>query len=359
MRARLPLGLLAALLISACGATDEARDAGTHPADQVAGTEEPSDGDAPARGDGSQEPAAGPPPAPGPAPSYEILAAEPAAAVKRAAADLAQALTTYGPDDTPASIVARATDDPELAAQLRAVVGPLVHAGAWSRGEVVYPQLGGLEEDASAVITVVRQRMGNPDGSTTEHTRVLDVRADRGDDGRWRISELASTGGEPVPRPDDLSEAAAAVLDDERIELPDTVRWDVHRGAVDESLLALMARMADRAPYGVVVIRTGHSAEVFGTDPPRPSRHSEGRAVDIYRVGDRHVVEDRERGSGTHDLVRWLYDQPELAGVGSPWALDGFGGRSFSDQLHQDHLHVAVLRPGEDPVPRDLDEQPG
>ncbi|WP_052668152.1 hypothetical protein [Nitriliruptor alkaliphilus] len=348
MRVRTSAALLAAALaVAACGSPEGAGDT-----PQVAPTTAAPDGYDVAPGpepepepEPDAEPPVSPPPAPEPAAAYELADGETGPAAKRAAADLAQGLTTYEPDESFGEVVARVTDDPELARRLEAAGRDLHHEGAWSRGEIVYPQLGGLEDDASAVITVVRQQVGHPDGSTTDHTRTLDIRVDLTADGQWRVSELASAGGHPVPRPDDLSAEAAAVLDDDRIELPDTARWDIHRGAVDDTLLALMARIAERTPYGVVVLETGHSREVFGTD--RTSRHAEGRAVDIHRLGDSLVIDDRARGSATHELVEWLYEQPELSEVGSPWALDGFGGRSFTDELHQDHLHVGVLRPGE------------
>jgi hypothetical protein len=289
------------------------------------------------------EPETQPPPLPA---GYELVAGETGAAAKRAAVDLVEALTTYDPADDLDAITERAAaGDPELADHLREAAAPLHHEDAWSRGTIVYPQLGGLEIDAAAVITVVRQELRDADGSDRTETRVLDVRVDRDAGDTWGVVELASAGGDPVDRPDDLSPEAEAVLDDDRIELPHSAVWDIHAGVVDDRLLDLMARMADRTPYGVVVLKTGHSREVFGTD--RTSRHHEGRAVDLYRLDGPLVIEDREDGSATHELVRWLYDQPELSEVGSPWALDGFGGRSFSDELHQDHVHVGVLRPGE------------
>jgi hypothetical protein len=289
------------------------------------------------------EPETQPPPLPA---GYELVAGETGAAAKRAAIDLVEALTTYDPGDDLAEITERAgAGDPELTDHLLEAATPLHHADTWSRGTIVYPQLGGLEIDAAAVITVVRQELREADGSDRTETRVLDVRVDRATGDTWRVVELASAGGEPIDRPDDLSPEAEAVLDDDRIELPDSAVWDIHAGVVDDRLLDLMARVADRTPYGVVVLKTGHSREVFGTD--RTSRHHEGRAVDLYRLDGPLVIEDREVGSATHELVRWLYDQPELSEVGSPWALDGFGGRSFTDELHQDHVHVGVLRPGE------------
>jgi NAD(P)H-flavin reductase len=81
---------------------------------------------------------------------------------------------------------------------------------------------------------------------------------------------------------------------------------------------------------------------VFGTD--RQSDHTRGRAVDIYRLDQTLVIDDRAEGSFTHQIVKWLYDQPEIRQIGSPWRLEGPRGRSFTDRLHQDHLHVAVAR---------------
>ncbi|HZW45071.1 MAG TPA: hypothetical protein VFF32_11890 [Dermatophilaceae bacterium] len=43
-------------------------------------------------------------------------------------------------------------------------------------------------------------------------------------------------------------------------------------------------------------------------------------------------------------LSRWLFDHglPEL---GSPWAFDGYGGRSFTNVVHTDHLHLGFELP--------------
>ncbi len=72
-----------------------------------------------------------------------------------------------------------------------------------------------------------------------------------------------------------------------------------------------MARMAEETPFGVATLATGHAWEIFGT--PRQSDHSRGLAVDLYRIGDTQVINDRAPASATHDLVVWLYDQPEVA----------------------------------------------
>lgn len=255
---------------------------------------------------------------------------------KRLASDVVQTLMTYEPDDAAADVVARVAGD-DGAPSLLVTAAPILHADAWSRGQIVYPQLGGFTDTTVSVMVVARQTVGFASGEIREETRTLDVRL-LIEGGAWVFDELASAGGRALERPADLSEAAAAVVDDDRIELPDSARWDIYRGAIEEPLLALMAIMAERTEYGVIVLDTGHPWEVFGTD--RQSRHSLGRAVDLYRVGEAWVIDDREDDSETHRFVRWLYDQPEMTNMGAPWSLDDFGGRSFTDDLHQDHLHV-------------------
>jgi hypothetical protein len=285
-------------------------------------------------------------PAPGPGEPFELSPDEMLPNAKQLAADVVQTLLTYEPDDTAAAIAERVAGE-DRAPELVVSAARLLHEGAWSRGEIVYPQLGGFTDTSASVMVVARQTVGSADGEVRDETRTLDVRLVIEDD-EWVFDDLASAGGRPVERPSDLSDEAAAVVDDDRIELPDTARWDIYRGVIGHDLLALMALMAERSEYGVIVLDTGHPWEVFGTD--RQSRHSLGRAVDLYRVGDANVIDDREEGSETHDFMEWLYEQSEMTNMGGPWALDDFGGRSFTDDLHQDHLHIEANRRSQPPA---------
>lgn len=340
------------LVLGACGADGESPSAGAGqgrqtpptsstapPADDQGGDADPDDGtDVDEGGEAEPTPDHADPVAV--AEPYEPLPDEVRPDAKRLAARVVESLTTYEVDESPEDIVARLAEG-ELAGDLLRDAEPLLHDDAWSRGEVVYPQLGGMLDDATSVMVAVEQTVGLADGTVLEQTRTLDVRLTLRGSG-WALDGLASAGGRPVERPDDLPAVAITVLEDERIELPDSAVWDIHRGAVDEELLALMARMADRAPYGVLVLDTGHPWEVFGTD--RQSKHTAGQAVDVHRLGPDGplVIEDRTRDSTARGLVEWLYEQPELSEVGSPWSLDGYGGRSFTDLLHQDHIHIGV-----------------
>lgn len=285
--------------------------------------------------------------APEPAEAFELSPHEMLPNAKQLAVDVVQTLSTYEPEDTAADIAERVAGE-DRAQELVVSAARLLHEGAWSRGEIVYPQLGGFTATSASVMVVARQTVGFADGEVRDETLTLDVRLVI-EDGEWVFDDLASAGGRPIERPADLSDEATAVVDDDRIELPDTARWDIYRGVIGHDLLELMALMAERTEYGVIVLDTGHPWEVFGTD--RQSRHSLGRAVDVYRVGETHVIDDREDGSDTYEFMEWLYEQSEMTNMGGPWALDDFGGRSFTDDLHQDHLHIEANRRSQAPPP--------
>ena len=97
------------------------------------------------------------PPAPGA--RYLVPEGEVEREAKQLATDIAYALTTYEESDDPtarfSSIAGAAGVD------LLAEAGvPLTHRGRWSRGQVVYPQLGGLTNERVSVMVVTRQTVG-------------------------------------------------------------------------------------------------------------------------------------------------------------------------------------------------------
>lgn len=254
---------------------------------------------------------------------------------KRLASQIALALTTYADGETEADIAGRLG----FAGQHAVELAPLLYVpGTWSEGRIIYPQLGGLTDTRISVMVVTEQLVGTDTGLQA-FVRTLDIRLVMSN-GIWRFDRLASTGVTPVMPPTMLSAEALAVVNDPRIEMPDSARWDIFSGQISDKLLRLMARLADITPYGVVTLSEGHPYEVFGTD--RQSDHTRGRAVDIYRIGENLVIDEQAQGTATYEVVRWLYDQPELSQVGSPWDIDGSDRRSFTDRVHLDHLHVAV-----------------
>jgi hypothetical protein len=278
--------------------------------------------------------------APGHEARYVVPAGEVEPEAKQLAADIAYALTTYEESDDPtarfSSIAGAAGVD------LLAEAGePLTHPGRWSRGLVVYPQLGGLTNERVSVMVVTRQTVGLGSEAEFSVVRTLDIRLVRGDAG-WEFDALASAGG-AFDSIEDLA-LAGAVAANPRIEMPDSARLDILGGEISPVLLELMSDLADITPYGITVMATGHPYHVFETG--RVSHHTLGRAIDINRVGERHVIDDRGADSATRALVQWLWEQSEVIQVGAPWDVDG-SGRSFANTVHQDHIHVAVIGPND------------
>jgi len=255
------------------------------------------------------------------------------------AARAAEALTNYPAGWSPASarqLLPGAKIEP-------AVLEALVDPNTRSTGRVVYPQLVGAGGDGAAVTVLFEQTLRRSSGEEESQRRVMDVRL-RHDEGVWWLEAIPSVGEFPptlAAALPPLSAAALAVLEHPRIHLPHTARDDIERGRVEEELIGLMLRIAERHEIHILTLSGGRPGLVFGTD--RPSQHSVGRAVDIYAVDGDPVILQRETGTPAYRLVTWLFElgTPE---VGSPWALDGFGGRSFTDVVHQDHIHVGVGR---------------
>lgn len=278
---------------------------------------------------------------------------------KRLAGRFAQSLATYDVGTGPRRVVREAVRKRARAggfdvAAVSRTARPLIIEGASSTADVVYAQLGGLapqyDPRTACVMVVLRQRLQTDDG-TSEVVRCLDVRLANAAN-EWKLSSLEDAGGDPVERPRDLPEIATRVLDDGRVDLPDSARWDIHSGIVDERLLRAMAAVAEDFSYSVTTLKTGHPVNVFGTD--LRSGHTDGRGCDVWAVDGEPVFSHRPEivGGGrsertpsfrfTRRLLKAL-DVPEL---GSPWDLDGppVVGElrpSFTDPVHDDHVHIA------------------
>ena len=284
--------------------------------------------------------------------AFEPIDGETYPKAKRLASRFVEAITTYEPGTKPKQVLRRASAQADplfVLDKALKTAGPLFLPGARSRGEIVYPQLGGLTfgsgPDRACVMVVVRQHLLDDNGDERTVTRTLDVRLINHDD-EWRLEDLADAGPEPVDRPvDELTEPARKVLRDTRIELPDTARWDILSGDIDDRLLTTMLDMAAVAPYSVAVLKTGHPKNVFGTD--LVSGHTLGRGVDVWRVAGQPVVlQQPSEQSEAHAFTSTLLEDLKVPELGSPWDLDGppEPGKtrpSFTDAVHADHIHVA------------------
>lgn len=275
------------------------------------------------------------------APRYLVPPGESEPDAKQLAADIAYDLTTY---DEFADVMVRFEDLTAVSGvdALYEAAAPLTHEGQWSRGEVIYPQLGGLTDEKASVMVVTRQTVGTGPDSDYTVVRTIDIRLVRGATG-WEFDELASAGG--VFDSIETLRLAHAVADDPRIDLPDSARIDIRAGEISPVLLQFMTDLADQTPYAATVLMTGHPYHVFETD--RVSHHTTGRAIDIYRIDGLNVIDDRDEGSATRELVEWILSDSNVHQVGSPWDLDGPDDpRSFRDVVHDDHIHVAVVEEG-------------
>lgn len=287
----------------------------------------------------STAPATTAPEPPPPGPGYELSPREEQYGPKDLAAGIARTLTTYEAGVDYRTVAGSVTRGPAVEG-LAEVAAPLAFPDHWSRGRVIYPQMGGLRNGRASVMVVTEQTIGT--GAEAERTivRTLDIRLIE-EEGRWVFDRLDSPGGEARDRPQVLAPIAEQVADDPRIGLSDSAYWDIYAGDTSDALLQVMSDLSEQTPYGAVVLSSGHPFHVFETD--RQSHHTTGMAIDIYRFGDEAVIDGRHPDSQTRRWVEWLLDHPQVRQVGSPWDLDGgSSSRSFSDEVHQDHVHVAV-----------------
>lgn len=291
------------------------------------------------------------PPAPGrstadpadqsPAPALLLSPVEVEPDAKALGAAVVHQLTNYQADVSFQDLAAGLVSDRLEQAALLLAASPVLHSDSASQGVVEYAQLGGLTISQVSIMVLVRQQIQEATGPERVETRTVDVRLKRSaPDSPWEFERLASAGGEPVPRPENLSPAAVAVLDDPRITIADSARWDIYSGHTQDSMLTLMSSMAEVSPYAAVVLHTGHPINVFQTN--RLSNHSVGRAIDIYRVGDQNVIDGRDQGSAVWNFALALTQRADIVEFGTPWPLDDTPW-TFTNLVHQDHLHVAAF----------------
>ena len=319
MIARLAAVLGAAIFLAACAS-----------ADSTASPSASSSSDAPTSTSSTV------PEVPAP-PRYRPLPGEPVPELKSLAADVLQAIGTY-PVGGGTAAAARQRLDGRGDPSLSEAVLPLLDPSAASSVEIVYPQLGGLTATDASVMIVYRHRLVTM-SDEQELTRTADIRLNLRPEG-WIVSSIDSLGGGPPTAPITLSPAAEAVLADDAIDLPDTARWDIDAGRVDERILRLLTELAAEHSIGVTVFSTGHPRNVFGTE--HLSNHTGGRGVDVWSVDGEPVIAQRNPTGPLQALVQQLVDEKLITELGSPWDLDGAGtGASFTNTVHQDHLHLA------------------
>ena len=256
--------------------------------------------------------------------------------LKGVAVATVQALMTYDAHTSSTDAARRRLVAAAAAPQIADRAGAVLIEGAQSAADVVYPQLGGLTSDRASVMLVIRQRLLRGQDLQT-FVRTVDVRLVRRD-GQWAVEDIASFGGDAPTSPAELSAMARQVLAHPAIDLPDSARWDISSGRVSDAVLSLLVDLAETHKLGVTVFASGHPHEVFGTN--RVSNHTRGAAVDLWLV-DTPIVTQGGPSGPLPALVRELLKRG-VTELGSPVDVDGPAGGSFTDTVHQDHLHLAI-----------------
>ncbi len=128
-----------------------------------------------------------------------------------------------------------------------------------------------------------------------------------------------------------------AVLENPSINLTSMAQQDLASGMIDPRILDVVEFAAQEHTISISVFSTGHP---FGPTldglgyAGYPNAHYFGRAVDIYEVDGASVTSGN---AAAQSLAQSIFDNFGPAELGSPWT---FGEGSFSDALHQDHIHV-------------------
>lgn len=280
-----------------------------------------------------------PPPTLAPEPAWTAGPGEVRPEIKTTATRFVETVGSWadGGGDVPA-VEGRLRDagfDPAMAGQ----VPGLVDDGATASSvTVVYPQYGGLTRTTASVMVTTTQHLLDDDGRRQERQSTVDVRlAMAPADGSWKVTGVSPD--PPAPASGGASPAAQAVLDNPNVRLPGAAASDVREGRVSSELLQLLDGLAAGHVLDVQVFSSGHPTNVFDTD--RQSRHSMGRAVDVWRIDGHPVVDPATPRELLEGVMR------EAAGlgateVGGPFDLNGGGPGFFTDAVHQDHLHLAI-----------------
>ncbi len=253
--------------------------------------------------------------------------------VKTTAVRMVEAAGTWAQGDAGVDGARRRLQETGYNADLARSLVQLTDGGQAAVVQVIDAQYGGILSDAASVLTVVRQWVFGDDGAVTVRGTTLDVRLVAGQP-RWVVTAVRpARPGRPIRH---LSRAARALLANDRVVLPAAATADVRAGAIDDVVLLALASLSARHRIRVSVLRSGHPLRVFGTD--RISNHTQGLAVDVWELDNRPII-DSGITPAVADFMKEAVDVGAYQ-VGGPVDLDGGGVTYFSDDTHQDHIHL-------------------
>lgn len=278
--------------------------------------------------------------------------------IKRTATRIVELAGAWPRGGGSAAAIERRLESHDVAPRAARALGvALAHPDARSV-EVRYPQYGGLTASRSSVMLVLDQHLRSDSSPAGRSVRelTLDVRLAKGPHG-WRVTAVygpatgaavgpaaspltGETGaGSPAPAPD-AENLAATALEHPNLRLPRDARADIRAGRVQPELLRVMLAVAQKHRIDVTVLLSAHPREVFGT--PRASKHSTGRAVDVWRIDGHRVVDPATPRALITDVMRTAAAAGANGGIGAPFLPPDPSAKAFTDDLHADHLHLAV-----------------
>ena len=203
--------------------------------------------------------------------------------------------------------------------------------------QVTYPQYGGLSRDLrSASVMVVATQTFRETSRSAPRSRqfIVDVRLER-TASAWHATKAIVPG-----QADGASSTTidpGRILTNQNLILPDPARADVAARTIDDRVLTMLEGLSKQWRLTVQVLKSGHPRNVFATD--RISNHTLGRAVDIWAIDGKPVIDQRASS--------WRAVMGEAARlganeIGGPADLDTVVGRRpyFTDDVHQDHIHL-------------------
>ena len=143
------------------------------------------------------------------------------------------------------------------------------------------------------------------------------------------------------------SSDASSLLSNPRLRLSANARADLAAGVVDSRLVSLLAQLLTRHTLYIGVFKTGHPMMIVTDSGPgnRVSMHYYGRAADIMAVDGINVSRANPAArSVVLELQTLLVGQS--VEIGQPWG-DLVGHGTFTNAVHQDHIHVGLLTSSE------------
>jgi hypothetical protein len=131
---------------------------------------------------------------------------------------------------------------------------------------------------------------------------------------------------------------ARRLLEDPRVSIYPSGRWDIASARIDVRVLVLVRYLA--VTFDQVTVSSLRSGHRYFAGPGVVSAHVYGLAVDISALGGTLITGNQGLGSVTQKAVEAILRLPAELQPQQVISLLGLGGASFALADHYDHVHV-------------------